>query len=731
MLILKSLSFQNIGRFVEPQTIDFTSLGSLVQLEGRNNNTGGSSGAGKSTIAKAISWLLGLDGPSTTVLQSRLTKDQIQVSAIFDYDGQNLLIERGKKLSIVIDGVTTTGSSKLTEEVLDQIIGMPRELFSKILHKAQGSGGFFLDLGPAQTHKFLTSCRNLDTEQSKVVVLDSRLEILEKTKNEVLNSLDVNKSGLDATQKSITILGPPPTLEIDPKSIEGLKNDCMVAKMNHIAIEAVQSQELKELELSRPELINNPFDRSAIQSLENEISTIVANIVNLEKLELSRQSEIKSKISELKVEANRLESLELSRQATVKSQLDANKLEETKAQYLINEGNRAKLEASILAAELQKIRSSICPTCRQSWTTDAAKAKESEILLKIRGYKEGVVTGIEAGKKIDLLKEQRSSLELDRSPKPIPELGMINQQIDHLNIESFPQIVPEVLELKLKKDFKDKELQEVRQLEQEHQFKVNAKYKLLIDEFELKRTNLLSSHEEANKFHRDTHSRLFSLYESAKMTLKSFEENTKRFEEQFNKLNQQMLVFNDHVVTKNLELAQVEEEIELATQAKKAIKSYLSCSFEDALDSIGDTATRLIRSIPNMANSTIQFEGLKETKEGKIKEEVTCVLSMDGEIAVPIKSLSGGERSSADLAIDLAVIKFIEECTGKGCKIMILDEPFTGLDSQNILEALEMLKECSNDKQLLIVDHNPVAAQSIENRLTVIRDGLTSRIVQQ
>jgi DNA repair exonuclease SbcCD ATPase subunit len=132
-----------------------------------------------------------------------------------------------------------------------------------------------------------------------------------------------------------------------------------------------------------------------------------------------------------------------------------------------------------------------------------------------------------------------------------------------------------------------------------------------------------------------------------------------------------------------------------------------------------------------METATIQFEGLKETKEGKVKEEVTCIVSMDGEIGIPVKSLSGGERSSTDLAIDLSVIKFIEERTGKGISLMVLDEPFTGLDSKNILEALEMLKECSIDKQLLIVDHNPEASQSINNRLTVVRDGLTSKIAQQ
>ena len=93
--------------------------------------------------------------------------------------------------------------------------------------------------------------------------------------------------------------------------------------------------------------------------------------------------------------------------------------------------------------------------------------------------------------------------------------------------------------------------------------------------------------------------------------------------------------------------------------------------------------------------------------------------------------MSGGEKSSTDLAIDLSVIKFIEEKTGKGINIMILDEPFTGLDTACIEQAIEMLKNSSLDKKLLIVDHNPTASQSIENRITVVRDGLTSTISQQ
>ena len=264
--------------------------------------------------------------------------------------------------------------------------------------------------------------------------------------------------------------------------------------------------------------------------------------------------------------------------------------------------------------------------------------------------------------------------------------------------------------------------------EKDHQFKENAKKQLIVDNYALKQTELRKQHENTLKFVQDAENQALASYQHAKHKSESFEENKKRFEESLKKLNDQLSGYSGQFRSKEAELALVQEEIELAQIAKKAIKSYLSCSFEDALDSIGDQATKLIRSIPNMSTASIQFEGLKETKEGKVKEEVTCVISMDGEIGIPVKSLSGGERSSTDLAIDLSVIKFIEERTGKGISLMILDEPFTGLDTTNVLEALEMLKECSLDKQLLIVDHNQVATQIIESKLMVVRDGLTSRV---
>ncbi|HXN74970.1 MAG TPA: ABC transporter ATP-binding protein, partial [Candidatus Acidoferrum sp.] len=81
-------------------------------------------------------------------------------------------------------------------------------------------------------------------------------------------------------------------------------------------------------------------------------------------------------------------------------------------------------------------------------------------------------------------------------------------------------------------------------------------------------------------------------------------------------------------------------------------------------------------------------------------------------------------------AVDLSAIELIENKANKGINIFILDEPFNGLDTVCIEMALEVLKNASAHKKLVIVDHNPEVKQMVESKLLVIRDGTTSRVVQ-
>jgi DNA repair exonuclease SbcCD ATPase subunit len=103
---------------------------------------------------------------------------------------------------------------------------------------------------------------------------------------------------------------------------------------------------------------------------------------------------------------------------------------------------------------------------------------------------------------------------------------------------------------------------------------------------------------------------------------------------------------------------------------------------------------------------------------------------MDGEENVDIRSLSGGEGTSADLAIDLSVVDLIESRCNKGLNFLILDEPFNGLDSVNCEQVLELLKNSGSNKKILVVDHSEQVKAMVESSITVVRTGATSTVTQ-
>ncbi|HEY5236147.1 MAG TPA: hypothetical protein VIJ14_08220, partial [Rhabdochlamydiaceae bacterium] len=619
----------------------------------------------------------------------------------------------------------------------------------------------------------------LEKEQAKIVTLDTILSALSDKDAKLESELKSVQAALEATQSAISTLGPTPTCNIDPTALETLKNNHVKATENHQLVKDSHKAEMESFEKSRPQVTVTPFDRSKIVTVENEIADIKSQVSALENKELQRCSETKSKITTLLSEISRLNSEEQTRQSEVKNKMQAlasevaklESAEQTRqsnarqaisakqveiitTQALISAGDKALEAAKALALELEKVRSSICPTCEQGWVTETAKVKEQQILSQLAEHKKSIVTGNSAKAILDVLLNtemaqlkldsepraipeidgliaQIAQLNIDAGPKKIPEIDNLNGQIAQLKLDSQPQVIPEAIELKLTIDFKNGILAGFRKEEQEHQFKENTKNQDILAAYAQKQTALRQTHESTISYVRDEEKKAQLAYESSRYEIQSFEQAKKVWFDSYNKLAEQ----NDKYVAQSLKQSEairvVKEEIELATEAKKAIKSYLSCSFEDALESIGNDATSLVRSIPNMATATLQFEGLKETKDGKVKEETNCILNMDGEIGIPVKSLSGGERSSIDIGIDLSVIKFIEERTGKGTDLFILDEFTNGLDTVCIENAIEMLRNSSVDRRILLIEHNPIAAQSIESRITVIRDGLTSKIVQQ
>lgn len=691
MLEIHEIRLSAIGRFVEEQVIEFNELGNLVQVDGVRSDTGGSSGSGKSTVFNSLDYLFGLNDIPSSVLQSRYTKEGISVTMKGSYDGKSLVITRGKgKLSVNIDGETTTGS-KLAEEKIDQILGMPRKLFRPLLHKRQKEGGFFLQFTPKEIHEFLTDCLGLSEIRKKQELVEKKLKDLTDSISSKQSLLGQAKSGLEASNSAIVALGSPPEKEVDQTAILVLKQASDDAQAVLAPVKLRHAMELQTLELARPAMSLAPADTTALDSAQAELAS-----VNLQ-INTSHQAHAQ------------LESQERQRAAEVLRQINEHRLSISKLKRQVDNGALAKSEAIKVALEIKKIRESVCPTCEQSWATESAKDKEAELLARVEALKSSMLEANCAY--VDMISLEADILEANRraaiQPVPLPD--------SHSDL------------LAMRDEFQTKISRE-KALQSEHISAQSATIRIAQDEFATQSRSLSNSHwaeMEHVKGQADVTRRAFEI---AANKMASYEQSRVRYESTLKTLMDQSGRYLADISKHEQSLSELSEDLLLADELKKAVKGYTSCLFDEALDYIGTAATDIIRAIPNMANATIQLEGIRETKEGKVKEEVNAVISMDGETGIPIKSLSGGERSSVDLAVDLAVIDLLENRTNKGVNLFILDEPFTGLDTVSIEMAIEKLK--SLNKRLIIVDHNPEIKEMVESRLLVMRDGQTSKIVQ-
>jgi DNA repair exonuclease SbcCD ATPase subunit len=685
MIKVKTFTLGGIGRFVDKQTIDFTRLGNLVQVDAFNKNTNGSSGSGKTTLFNGLEYNLGINDLAVTVLQSRLSEEGIFTLGEYEVDEKDLKLLRSKsKVTLEYDGNTYSGS-KAVDEKLDQILfgGMDRKVFRPMLHKRQKEGGFFLEFTPAKMNDFLTSALDLISVKKKLEVVEAEFKFLWDQFVKTSNSRESAIAALDASRDALAALGEVPVATVAPEDIERLKAEWKAAERDWLAAEQGQKSALSELEKERPQTSIFPYDRAQIEAYERGINILKEKISQLQEQERSRY-------------------LAANRTAVVLGR------DKALLESLVASGNKAKTEAVAVAAKIKKIRESVCPTCEQSWANDAAKAEESKLMEMIKDLRERVSSGAQAEADLVRANARLEELATELQERPLPEVDDLKQSISDLS----------------------KKLEAERVREKDHVSTQNAANNKIQAEFTAKQAEVRACYEQLIPGLRNTSVGKKYEYESAERKLKEETEAVARHSRMVSTVEAQIESHKNNVEKLSNELSDLKEKLEVTEEVKKAIKSYISCSFDDALEQIGDTATRIVRSIPNMANATIQLEGVRETKDGKVKEEVNAVISMDGEIGVPIKSLSGGERSAVDLAVDLAVIDLLENKTNKGIDIFILDEPFTGLDTVSIEMALDVLKNSNINKKLIIVDHNPEVKQMVESRLVVVREGTTSKIEQ-
>jgi len=661
MIELKTLTFQNIRRFVDEQVVVFSGRDKLIQVDGKNQNTGGSSGAGKSTVFLALDYLLGISDIPSTILQSRLTKESLAVSGEFTIDDQPLNISRSKKdgLTISFGGETTSGNVKLAEEKLDEIIGIPRSVFKKMIHKKQKEGGFFIDMTGKQTYEFLTTVLGLDKYTDSIEEIGFKVKEDIQTIGDIRVKLEIEQDNIRNFERMLDDKERPKKtvsqkdLDIIGKQITDLKN-----QKNILEAECTQKLSI----LIAPELNPSPWDSSEFVKIQTEIALSEKKKIEVE----SAKKLIDQELGEFPL---------LKQRAASHGQ----KISELKT-------NKAEIEKSI------------CPTCEQNWVGETAKAKVESINADIDRL---------TGEALDVKQKLDTKDEVIRKAARLQQIFVEASNLyENLN----------------------KNLLMEKDRENTHNMSERSKYSDTMKEFHRQESEIKNMYTDRIASLTGVLQRLQIDFSTKQKELELYLENSKNYDTEIKSLAD--LILNKKQIIDSLlsEREALAKKTLVAEECKRLIKSYTLQTFQETLDLIGDMATEILSGIPNMASSTIYFEGCKENKDGSIKDEVTGIINMDGE-DIPIKSLSGGERTAIDLAVDLAVIDVIETKAGKGANFYIIDEPFDGLDAVCRENCLEILKQIDTNKKIIMVDHSTELKEMISDIITVVREGETSMVM--
>ena len=125
----------------------------------------------------------------------------------------------------------------------------------------------------------------------------------------------------------------------------------------------------------------------------------------------------------------------------------------------------------------------------------------------------------------------------------------------------------------------------------------------------------------------------------------------------------------------------------------------------------------------------IQVVSQKETKSGTVHEHIDILVD-DGMGEREISGYSGGERKLLKNLVRVAFSVMQAQRSGKGLKVLVLDEATDAMDESNaeaFIRVLNRLKGFFN--QVFIVSHNDRMLASIPSRIRFEKTGLTTRAI--
>ena len=171
---IKKLTAKNFYSFKQLE-LDFTKLSGIIRVLGRNKDSGGSNGAGKSALFEAITW--GLYGTTirksteAALVNTQAGKD-CSVRVAVDKKGVGEVVvtrcKRPTSLDVEVNGkLINKANASQTQLALEELLETDYKSFLASVVFGQHSTFTFLDSTPEDKRKIIKNCFNLDDIFSK------------------------------------------------------------------------------------------------------------------------------------------------------------------------------------------------------------------------------------------------------------------------------------------------------------------------------------------------------------------------------------------------------------------------------------------------------------------------------------------------------------------------------------------------------------------------------------
>ena len=716
---LKKIEVEAFRSLVDFTEIEFPESG-LFLIKGKNLDTGGSSGSGKSSIVLAVSFGFDACPFSATNLQSfpHLTNNSYKVKHFVEVDGVNYNWSKGDSQNSYFNkGSTRTASnSSGTTSKIRELIGVDSDILAALTYRSQKSNGTFLSMGDTAKKDFLNKVLNLEELEKAVELSEDSIKKLEDALKTANTEFQLKQSFLKdlIVYKQNYLKQDEGELNVYNISFKNVKEELKALNQRYLEIQEKEKLELESKAAAAKKEIpyfNERIDQLVVKRNSNEqlLKEIDYSIINTMIVSVKEKTEKLETMTSLEAELKSAHSCELKR-------LESEFREKYKQKCRFDE---VEEEINEIIKENQILKSNKCPTCDRQW--DNVLSKIDINLIRINRLNEEFLGKDEFEKSFNKLQEKIDNHVF------IPSLVTESLSKDVFNLNG--QIQAEKHRLNAELDSKK------RQLDSEIN-EIKLKVKGLEAKSEQVRFEFLNSNKETDRLYKFI-TDLTAQYNMIKLKLDSIHEkmqdsyNHNKEEDEKHATSQRLydkhaLSFDD--ITNNK--SSIESSLSLEKDFLRLVgkEGFLSCIFDEILVEISEEANRILSEIPNTSRCSVIFSSEKTTQKGTVKKTITPIVKFN-DAEGPYKAiLSGGMITSLELAVDLAVYNVISNRTGIKPGWLILDESFEGLGIIEKEACLQILSNYAKDMLVLVIDHSTDFKEMFEKVITVVYENEKSHI---